>query len=185
MPEHSNVIAERRNRTDVFFETFILGGRYMIIPMYIGLTVGMCLYDFTFLQNLIELFKDPLHNTEETLLLGFLGLVDMSMIANLVYMITCGGYSIFIHEIKPKNGRLPRFLHHLTAGTLKIKMGGSLIGVSSIHLLKSFIDAQHILTIQAAIAVGLQIIIHLTFVLSALVMTKMEVMCHPPELEKD
>ena len=94
---------------------FVLFGRYSLVPMYIGLTIGMILYDLSFFKELCELFKHPFSNSEESLLVGFLGLVDMTMVANLVLMITIGGYSIFINEIHVNKGKLlPRFLNNLS-----------------------------------------------------------------------
>jgi uncharacterized protein (TIGR00645 family) len=180
--EHSESIQEDSNKVENFFQTLVLSGRYLIIPMYLGLTVGMVLYDITFFKELCHLFIHPFDNAPEILMLGFLGLVDMTMIANLILTTTIGGYSIFVHEIRTNgNKRMPRFLHHLTSGSLKIKMGGSLVGVSSIHLLTSFINVSNV----SVADLTKQLVIHFSFIISALVMAKIETMCHPPELEKE
>ncbi len=159
-----------------FIQKVILGSRYTLIPVYVGLIAAIILYDINFFQQLGHLISNFRENTEETILLAVLGLVDIVMLTNMVLLILVGSYSIFVSEIHFDNiENRPRFLNALTTGTLKIKMGGSLIGVSSIHLLKSFINIEHVPT-DALIK---QLCIHFAFIISAFVFAKMENLLHP------
>jgi len=113
--------------------------------MSLGLSIGLALYTFKFCQELYHMASTIQSATSEMTMLALLGLVDIAMVSNLVVMIAIGGYSIFVREINPKDiENRPRFMNHITASGLKVKMGSSLIGVSSIHLLKRFVEtAEH------------------------------------------
>jgi uncharacterized protein (TIGR00645 family) len=105
--------------------------------------------------------------TETDIMLLVLGLIDVVMIANLLIMVIVGGYETFVSRLNLKNHPdEPEWLSHVNAGVLKVKLAMALIGISSIHLLKTFIDAGN-MTQQTMMW---QVIIHLTFVVSALVM---------------
>jgi uncharacterized protein (TIGR00645 family) len=111
--------------------------------MYAGLAAALIAYTLKFMEGVFNLFGFPVHfvhlNKEE-IMLAVISLVDQVMIGNLVIMILIGSYSIFVKrlQILPKDA--PKWLDSITSGTLKIKMGMSLVGVSSIHLLKDFVE---------------------------------------------
>lgn len=146
----SRVANHLHNRVFGFFEAFIYSGRWVIAPMYVGLFFALVIYTLKFIEELREITCQffgiesvPFFHIEETLLLlRVLSLVDITMIGNLIIMIMIGSYSIFIRKFE--NTDKPQWLEHISASTLKIKMGMSLMGVSSIHLLKDFIDAKEI-----------------------------------------
>jgi len=98
-------------------------------------------------------------------MLGVLDLIDVVMIANLLIMVVMGGYETFVSHLQlddhPDN---PEWLDHLDAGAMKIKLALSLVGISSIHLLRTFIDP----TKLSNFSVMWQVIIHLTLIISAL-----------------
>lgn len=125
-------------------EILLYKSRWMLSLMYIGLTVAMGAYTLRFFIELLHACVHFSSMTEEDLLINTLGLVDITMIANLIYVIMLGGYSIFVREIQTDVLKdKPKWLNNINSGTLKIKMGVSLIGVSSIHLLKVFINSSH------------------------------------------
>ena len=94
-----------------------------------------------------------------------LGLIDVVMIANLLIMVTIGGYETFVSRLDLENNPdQPEWLSHVNAGVLKIKLSTAIISISSIHLLKTFINAANI----ADRAIFWQVMIHITFLLSAL-----------------
>jgi uncharacterized protein (TIGR00645 family) len=118
-------------------------------------------------------------------MLGVLGLVDMSMVANLVYMVVVGGYTMFVSKIDMSGSEdRPTWLESTNANTLKIKLASSLVGVSGIHLLKTFIELSgggepgH--EIQTS-HVMWQILIHVTFLGSSMALAFTEWLLHPPE----
>ena len=104
-------------------------------------------------------------------MLGVLSLVDITMVANLLVMVIIGGYATFVSRLHIENHEdRPEWLEKIDAGTLKVKLAGSLVGVSGIHLLKSFIniaekDMEH---------VKWQVIIHGVFLLSAIMLAYTE-----------
>lgn len=155
---------------------FMLWSRYTLVPMYVGLASMMLVYVFTFFAEIVRVLSEPnTFGVTEKMLLVFLGLMDMTMIANLMVMTTVGGYSIFVNELKPTSATLPRFLNRLTSGTLKVKMSGSLIGVSSVHLLARFKDVEHL----DMATLTPQLWIHFAFMVSAIVFAWIEGQMHP------
>lgn len=97
-------------------------------------------------------------------MLGILTLVDIAMVANLLVMVIIGGYSTFVSKIEISSEDRPEWLEKVSAGTLKVKLAASLVGVSGIHLLQTFINIDN----KTFDAVMWQIIIHVVFVLSAI-----------------
>ena len=105
------------------------------------------------------------------------------MIANLLIMVIVGGYETFVSRLNLKgHADEPEWLSHVNAGILKVKLAMALIGISSIHLLKTFINAGSITVSERTIL--WQVVIHLTFVVSALVLAWIDVISHrhPPEV---
>lgn len=147
------------------FEAFIFGGRWVITPVYAGLMVALVLYMLKFLQELFETCIELPHLTEAELMVRVLNLVDISMVGNLILMIMIGGYSIFVRKMDVANAKeRPQWLDKIDSGTLKVKMGMSLVGVSSIYLLKSFVEAQNV----SADTLWKQVLIHLVFIVSTI-----------------
>lgn len=104
---------------------------------------------------------------ENTILLSVLGLIDISMVINLLVVVFIGGYTTFVSKIEFENHEdKPEWLGKINASSLKIKLIVSLVSISGVHLLKTFIDI-HNVPLQDAI---LQISIHLVFLLSALLL---------------
>ena len=123
------------------------------------------MYQFwTELVHLVQL--TTLRNISETeIMLIVLGLIDVVMIANLLVMVIIGGYETFVSRLKlEKHPDQPEWLSHVNASVLKVKLATAIIGISSIHLLKTFINAEQL----AEKVIMWQVIIHITFVLSAL-----------------
>lgn len=163
-------------------EAQLLAARFMLVPMYVGLILVMFFYNYAFFLELCRMGVGIFHQTtelKEFLLMGALSLLDMAMIANLIVMIMIGSHSIFVAEILTKDfpgNRPPRFLIGLTSGLLKVKLGASLVSVSSIHLLGAFISTEHLEWSDLV----KKLLIHGAFILSAFVFAKMEVELHPP-----
>jgi uncharacterized protein (TIGR00645 family) len=105
--------------------------------------------------------------TDTDIMLIVLGLIDVVMIANLLIMVIIGGYETFVSRLDLEgHPDQPEWLSHVNAGVLKVKLATALIGISSIHLLKTFINSAHLTDRE----IMWQVIIHLTFVFSALMM---------------
>jgi uncharacterized protein (TIGR00645 family) len=144
--------------------SFIFLSRWLQAPLYFGLIVAQAVYVYHFLHQLFFLILGTAKLTETEIMLSVLGLIDVVMIANLLIMVIVGGYETFVSRLNLEgHPDQPEWLSHVNAGVLKVKLATALIGISSIHLLKSFIEAERLSdrTLQW------QVIIHLTFVGSA------------------
>lgn len=140
----------------VFLEDTIFASRWLLLPFYLGLTIALAIYCFRFCLTLWELIIN-FHGMEENLvMLSVLTLIDITMVANLIKMIIIGSYHNFVEPIDADH------TEKVSSGLLKVKMGSSLIGVSSIHLLQAFINSQS----QTKRELFIKCSIHLIFVVS-------------------
>ena len=143
----------------------IFGSRWLQLPLYIGLIVAQGVYVVLFLKELWHLFAHAFDFTEQQIMLAVLGLIDVVMISNLLVMVIVGGYETFVSRLNLEgHPDQPEWLSHVNAGVLKVKLATAIIGISSIHLLKTFINADNY-TDRVLIA---QTAIHITFLLSAM-----------------
>ena len=124
--------------------SLIFLSRWLQAPMYLGLIVALGVYAYKFFVMLAKLIIN-LGSAEETdILLQVLSLIDVVMIANLLVMVIVGGYEIFVSRLHiDDHPDQPEWLDHVDAGVLKIKLGMALVSISSIHLLRSFINASN------------------------------------------
>ena len=147
--------------------SIIFFSRWLQAPLYFGLIVAQGVYVYHFMIELWHLIGRATTISENELMLVVLALIDVVMIANLLIMVIVGGYETFVSRLNLKNHPdEPEWLSHVNAGVLKVKLATALIGISSIHLLQTFINASKI----PEQVMMWQVIIHLTFVLSAVVM---------------
>ena len=144
--------------------SFIFLSRWLQAPLYFGLIVAQGVYVYHFLIELFHLLQHAATIKEAEIMLTVLGLIDVVMIANLLIMVIVGGYETFVSRLNLEgHPDQPEWLSHVNAGVLKVKLATALIGISSIHLLKTFIEADRLSTK----VIVMQIVIHLTFVISA------------------
>ena len=165
----------------------IFASRWLQLPLYLGLIVAQAVYVVHFLVELTHLVEAAFGNqtalqalinsigykpeapitslNETVIMLVVLALIDVVMISNLLIMVIVGGYETFVSRLDLEGHRdQPEWLSHVNASVLKVKLGLSIIGISSIHLLKTFINAGNY-TDKVLIA---QTAIHITFLLSAI-----------------
>ena len=122
------------------------------------------MYVWRFIKELQHLVLDVGSLSENEVMLLVLGLVDVVMIANLLIMVIIGGYETFVSRINLRNHPdQPEWLSHVNANILKVKLAMAIVGISSIHLLQTFINAAN----HSAETMLWQTVIHLTFVVSA------------------
>ena len=159
--------------------------RWLQAPLYIGLIVAQGVYVWQFwveLYHLIAMMADK-NMTETALMLVVLGLIDVVMISNLLVMVIVGGWETFVSRLELQNHPdQPEWLSHVNAGVLKVKLATAIIGISSIHLLKTFINAA---TYDEKTLMW-QTLIHVTFVLSAIAIAyteKIVTSAHKPHKE--
>jgi uncharacterized protein (TIGR00645 family) len=168
--------------------TLIFASRWLQLPLYLGLILAQGVYVFHFWVELVHLIEAAFGNetalkavfgavgatgaevqggklTETIIMLVVLGLIDVVMISNLLIMVIVGGYETFVSRMDLEgHPDQPEWLSHVNASVLKVKLATAIIGISSIHLLKTFINAGA-LTDRVLIA---QTAIHIAFLFSAL-----------------
>ena len=177
--------------------SFIFASRWLQLPLYLGLILAQAVYVFHFWVELVHLIEaafgsqeallaifqatgqptdhPPKHLTETTIMLVVLGLIDVVMISNLLIMVIVGGYETFVSRMNLDNHPdQPEWLDHVNASVLKVKLATAIIGISSIHLLKTFINAQNY-TDKVLIA---QTVIHIAFLLSAMAIAYADKLLH-------
>ena len=165
----------------------IFTSRWLQLPLYLGLILAQCVYVFHFWVELVDLIGAAIGNAsalehildavtvagqtrptklnESTIMLVVLGLIDVVMISNLLIMVIVGGYDTFISRMNlESHPDQPEWLSHVNASVLKVKLAMAIIGISSIHLLKTFINA-NAYDVKTLFA---QTGIHVVFLLSAL-----------------
>ncbi|MBF8179634.1 YqhA family protein [Herminiimonas contaminans] len=161
--------------------------RWLQLPLYLGLILAQCVYVFHFWVELSDLIGAVLGNpdslqhildavaipgaakpsklNETTIMLVVLGLIDVVMISNLLIMVIIGGYETFVSRMNlESHPDQPEWLSHVNASVLKVKLATAIIGISSIHLLKTFINAAAYDTKTLLAQTG----IHIVFLLSAM-----------------
>lgn len=164
-----------------FLPALIFSSRWLQVPLYLGLIVAQGVYVVLFLKELWHLIEGATSLSEQHMMLIVLGLIDVVMISNLLMMVIVGGYETFVSRLRLQNHPdQPEWLSHVNASVLKVKLAMAIIGISSVHLLKTFIAAGNIGlsgTANPALAgadtvtsegVMWQTIIHAVFILSAI-----------------
>ncbi|MBU3710373.1 MAG: TIGR00645 family protein [Limnohabitans sp.] len=177
----------------------IFASRWLQLPLYLGLIAAQGLYVFHFWVELTHLLEAAFGNqaalqalitgmgykseapvtslNETIIMLVVLGLIDVVMISNLLIMVIVGGYETFVSRMYLENHPdQPEWLNHVNASVLKVKLATAIIGISSIHLLKTFINAAN----YDVKVLMWQTLIHLTFLLSALAIAYADKLLHPP-----
>jgi uncharacterized protein (TIGR00645 family) len=150
----------------------IFGSRWLQLPLYLGLIVAQCVYVVLFVKELWHLVSHATSFTEQEIMLVVLGLIDVVMISNLLIMVIVGGYETFVSRLDLEgHPDQPEWLSHVNASVLKIKLAMAIIGISSIHLLRTFIEAGSLGSTRTnynETGVMWQTIIHCVFILSAI-----------------
>lgn len=145
--------------------SFIFASRWLQAPLYFGLMAVLAVYVYEFGISLSKLVLNASSLDESAIMLHALDLIDVVMIANLLIMVIIGGYETFVSRLNISGHRdVPDWLDEVSAGSLKVKLALSLISISSIHLLRTFIDP----TQASNFAIMWQVIIHAVLVLSAI-----------------
>ena len=166
---------------------FIFSSRWLQLPLYLGLIAAQAVYVFHFWVELVHLLKAVFGDqvalqalitsigyktefqitslNETVIMLVVLALIDVVMISNLLIMVIVGGYETFVSRMNlEEHPDQPEWLSHVNASVLKVKLATAIIGISSIHLLKTFINAAN----YDIKVLMWQTIIHVVFLLSAL-----------------
>ncbi len=182
----------------------IFASRWLQLPLYVGLIAAQGIYVYHFWVELIHLIEAAFGNqnalnalvssigyksevtvtslNETIIMLVVLALIDVVMISNLLIMVIVGGYETFVSRMGlESHPDQPEWLSHVNASVLKVKLATAIIGISSIHLLKTFINADN----YSEKVLMWQTLIHLAFLLSALAIAYTDRLLHPPTSGSD
>ena len=165
-PEHCEESGESESTRSTIkpLADFIFFSRWLQAPLYVGLIVGQAYYVYRFAVELAEIFEKPSMNENDAVVL-ILGLIDIVMVSNLLNMIIVAGYETFVARLRVDyHPDCPEWLSHSNPNVMKVKLAMALIGISSIHLLKTFVN---IANIPDRVAFW-QCVIHSLFLLSAI-----------------
>lgn len=150
-----------------FFERLMYASRWIMAPIYLGLSLVLLALAVKFFQEIIHLFPTLLEMKEVDLILIVLGLVDLALVGGLIVMVMFSGYENFVSKLDIDEGdEKLSWLGQLDANSLKNKVSASIVAISSIHLLKVFMNLKEVETDK----VIWYVVIHLTFVASAFAM---------------
>ncbi|MFF5211586.1 TIGR00645 family protein [Streptosporangium sp. NPDC000396] len=150
----------------------MFASRWLQVPLYLGLIVAQGVYVYQFMVELWHLISDVVHGPfptgykpEVAVMLAILGLIDVVMISNLLIMVIIGGYETFVSRINLNDHPdEPEWLSHVNANVLKVKLATAIVGISSVHLLQTFIKVRETPNDK----ILWQTLIHLAFVASAI-----------------
>ncbi len=148
-------------------ERLLYGSRWLLAPIYLGLSLTLLVLGVKFFQELWHLLSHILEMSEANMILVVLAMIDLSLVASPVVMVMFSGYENFVSRLNVEEGddKLD-WLGKLDAGTLKLKVAASIVAISSIHLLQAFVNIPQIPNDKLM----WYVIIHLTFVVSAVMM---------------
>lgn len=148
-------------------ERFLFASRWIQAPLYVGLVLVLAAFVIKFFQEVVHSAVHIIDMREQDLVLTALSLVDLVLVANLLVMVIISGYENFVSRIETdKESETLTWVGKLDSGTLKLKVAASIVAISSINLLKAFMNAQDTPDDKLLWLV----IMHLTFVVSALLM---------------
>jgi len=153
-------------------ERLFFASRWLLAPVYLGLSIALIVLGIKFFEELIHALVHVNELTEAKVVLSLLALVDLSLVAGLIVMVMFSGYENFVSKIDIAEGNTEKlgWLGKLDATTLKLKVAASIVAISSIHLLRMFMEAREIPNDKLM----WYVIIHLTFVVSAVMMGVLE-----------
>ena len=157
------------------FERAIFMSRWLLAPFYLGLSLSLAVLLYDFVRRTIHLVEHLQIVDHDAIIIGILGLIDLSLMANLVLMVMFAGYESFVGKLHVDNhtDRLD-WMGQIGFGDLKLKLMTSIVAISAIRLLEAFMDIENMNNRELAWTVG----IHVTFVISGLLLALMERLMH-------
>ncbi|CEL80094.1 TIGR00645 family protein [Klebsiella quasipneumoniae] len=150
-----------------FLENAMYASRWLLAPVYFGLSLGLIALTIKFFQEIFHILPHIFSVSESDMILTLLSLVDMTLVGGLLVMVMFSGYENFVSQLDINEGKEKlSWLGKMDATSLKNKVAASIVAISSIHLLRVFMDAKNVPDNKLM----WYVVIHLTFVLSAFVM---------------
>ncbi|MBM5810370.1 MAG: TIGR00645 family protein [Gammaproteobacteria bacterium] len=147
-------------------ETLLFASRWLLAPLYLGLSLALIALGMKFFQEAYHVLVHVLGASEADLVLTVLSMIDIVLVGSLIVMVMFSGYENFVSRIDAAGTDSLGWLGRLDAGTLKLKVAASIVAISSIHLLRIFMDAQKVQNDK----IMWYVLLHLTFVVSAVLL---------------
>lgn len=167
--------AESRNRVEYAFEQTLFASRWLMAPMYLGLVVALGVVALIFLRELVESIPLMLTGHADDAILVLLSLIDLTLAANLLLIVLFSGYENFVSKIDiGDHGDRPDWMGKVDYSGLKMKLVGSIIAISAIHLLKRFMEVGQSAEEINETQLFWLTVVHLTFVVSGLLLAVMD-----------
>ncbi|AIB12131.1 hypothetical protein ABAZ39_08980 [Azospirillum argentinense] len=153
------------------FEQIIFASRWLLAPFYLGLVVSLVLLLAKFTQEIFHIVPHVLEMQEKDVLLAVLTLIDLSLAGNLLLMVIFSGYENFVSKIDVADHKdRPDWMGKVDFGGLKLKLIASIVAISGIHLLKSFMNIDN----TSKENLMWMVIVHMTFVVSGVLLALMD-----------
>lgn len=166
---------------ETIVERVILGARWILVVFYLGLAAALAVYATSFA---LKFYKVALHTfdyTENQMILAMLGLIDAALVASLIVMVMISGYENFVSRFDEHDDTNEvSFIGKLDSGSLKIKVASSIVAISSIHMLQVFLNLRTYTSEQ----IMWTVVMHIAFVVSALMLGFLERLMAKPKAEK-
>jgi uncharacterized protein (TIGR00645 family) len=152
--------------TEAIFEKSLFAARWILAPIFLGLSLALVALGVKFFQAAWEVFHTLLQIEEADLVLTVLAMIDIVLVGSLIVMVMFSGYENFVSAIDAKGSDTLNWLGKLDAATLKLKVAASIVAISSIHLLRVFMKIEDIENSK----IKWYVLVHLTFVISAVLL---------------
>ena len=164
-------------KLEYLFEKLLFSSRWLLAPIFIGLSLALMALGFKFFQEALHVFQHLVVMEESDMVLRVLAMIDIALVATLIIMVMFSGYENFVSTIDAKGSDTLNWLGKLDAGTLKLKVAASIVAISSIHLLRIFMQVDAVVEVDGVKVdkytnydIMWFVILHMTFVLSALLL---------------
>ncbi len=162
-------------RLEYLFEKLLFASRWLLAPIFLGLSLALIALGVKFFMAAFEVFHGLIDMKESDLVLTVLAMIDITLVATLIVMVMFSGYENFVSTIDAKGSDSLSWLGKLDAGTLKLKVAASIVAISSIHLLRIFMqvsgkDPHTGADLYTNTQIMWYVIVHMTFVVSALLL---------------
>ena len=163
------------SKSELVFEKLLFASRWILAPLFLGLSLALVALGFKFFQEAWHVFNHLIEMEEADLVLTVLAMIDIVLVGSLIIMVMFSGYENFVSTIDAKGSDSLSWLGKLDAATLKLKVAASIVAISSIHLLRIFMqvsgkDAKTGHDMYTNDQIMWYVIIHLTFVVSAVLL---------------
>jgi uncharacterized protein (TIGR00645 family) len=161
----------KHNLAERIIEGSIFASRWILAPIFFGLVIGLVVILIKFVQYAVALASNVLTTSGNETIVGVLGLIDLSLMGSLIIMVMFAGYENFVSRMDMiGHGDRPSWMGHVDFGDLKLKLMASIVAISAIHVLGSFMNIDHLSDRELGWSVG----IHMAFVVSAVLLSIMD-----------